>query len=260
MWRSWARSLWLVAPVLVAGLGHVVVLKIGRWPKRLARPIDGGRTWRGRPLLGANKTWRGPLLMASLSSLGMGLQSKAVSRSASLAELNTIDFERVNPWVAGAVYGLGYSLGELPNSFLKRQLGIPPGEQVRHGRRLQYLVDQADSVVGCLLSLSLFHRPARADLLRAASLGLLLHLAVDQGMWAVGIKQPRPADRLESEPVVTEQPSPERQHEDPLAEGRRKGPEDERGQHHPGREGERAERRPVHLVDAPQPPPPGGAT
>ena len=57
-------ALWLFLAVLGAPLLHAPVL---RWNllAALARPLDGGRCWRGRRLLGDNKTWRGALCMTA---------------------------------------------------------------------------------------------------------------------------------------------------------------------------------------------------
>ena len=43
-------------------------------------------------------------------------------------------------------------LGELPNSFLKRHKGIGPGKR---GGKLFVLLDQIDSLIGCLALVSL---------------------------------------------------------------------------------------------------------
>ena len=62
------RAAWLVAPVLAAGLVHVVVLKSGTLG-RLAQPLDGGRRLAGRPMLGPSKTWRGVVIMPAATAL-----------------------------------------------------------------------------------------------------------------------------------------------------------------------------------------------
>jgi CDP-diacylglycerol--serine O-phosphatidyltransferase len=46
-------------------------------------------------------------------------------------------------------------LGELPNSFLKRRLGIAPGATPARGRPLFVLMDQLDSGIGCALAYAL---------------------------------------------------------------------------------------------------------
>ena len=59
------QLLWLAVPVIVAGLVHLVVLRLDLLPGLRRLPIDGGATFRGRRLFGDNKTWRRFLLVAS---------------------------------------------------------------------------------------------------------------------------------------------------------------------------------------------------
>src|SRR6267143_762118 len=57
----------------------------------------------------------------------------------------------------GFTSGLAFMVAELPNSFLKRQLGVAPGMAPR-GRGLAavfFIVDRVDSVLGVLLALTL---------------------------------------------------------------------------------------------------------
>src|SRR5260370_34560339 len=61
----WAvQALWVFVPLLGAFLAHGLVLRFG-WFRSLAKPIDGGATFRGKRVFGDNKTWRGALVMAS---------------------------------------------------------------------------------------------------------------------------------------------------------------------------------------------------
>src|SRR5206468_4085775 len=133
---------------LLAGLGQVVVLKTG-FLASLAVPIDGGLRWRGKPVLGPRKTWRGVVVMSMLSALVAGGQAFAARRSARLRALSPFDYGRTNPWLLGFVLGVGYCAAEFPNSFVKRRLDIPPAGTSDRWGRLQYLVDQSDSVTGC---------------------------------------------------------------------------------------------------------------
>ena len=50
----------------------------------------------------------------------------------------------------GLLLGLGWVVGELPNSFLKRQQGVGPGQS---GRWWNAVLDQVDSLFGALLFL-----------------------------------------------------------------------------------------------------------
>ena len=50
------------------------------------------------------------------------------------------------------VLGLAYCLPELPNSYLKRRMGIKEGLTSERHKFLFLLLDQADSAVGCLIA------------------------------------------------------------------------------------------------------------
>jgi CDP-2,3-bis-(O-geranylgeranyl)-sn-glycerol synthase len=182
------RATWLILPVVLGGLGHVAVLKTNVLAS-LAVPIDNGARWRGRRLFGANKTWRGVVLMTGLTALTSGAQAALARRTRCPSAQQSA---RVNAWLTGALCGLTYCLAELPNSFVKRQLGIEPGARATRASRLQYVVDQADSVAGCLVALRLLYRAAAGELVTAFALGLTIHIGIDQLIYAMGIKSRRP--------------------------------------------------------------------
>jgi CDP-2,3-bis-(O-geranylgeranyl)-sn-glycerol synthase len=56
----------------------------------------------------------------------------------------------------GLLASLGFMLGELPNSFIKRQMGILPGEAAEDllKKVIFLVIDRIDSVLGMLLAIS----------------------------------------------------------------------------------------------------------
>lgn len=197
--RLAGRVAWMVTPVLVAGLGQVLVLKTGLLPG-LAAPLDRGLHWHGKPLLGPRKTWRGVIVMTLLSALVAGAQAGAARRSERLRAFSPFDYERINPWLLGLALGLGYCLAELPNSFVKRRLDIAPAGTTDRFARLQYVVDQSDSVAGCLIALRFFHKPSWLETGLAFATGVALHVGVDRLMHVLGVKRPvyRPSHKIPS--------------------------------------------------------------
>ena len=95
-----------------------------------------------------------------------------------------------SPVVFGALVGLGTVAGELPNSFLKRQLGIAPGPQRRSAAGIAISIfDQADIVIGiwvCLL-------PVWAMTVGQAALAFAVfaavHLVVSALAWRSGPRE-----------------------------------------------------------------------
>ena len=181
MTRWAARAAWLTAPILTAGLIHVAVITLDVAPV-LARPIDNGRRWRGRPLLGANKTWRGFVVMPAATAITIAAQQAFAKRSARLAALAPLRRGAPPAWIAGAICGAAYVVAELPNSFVKRRLGIAPGTSARRARVAQYVIDQLDSVVGCAIAIRMLYRIEAADAAASALLGAACHTAVERSM------------------------------------------------------------------------------
>ena len=186
--KTAGRVAWLITPVLIAGIGQVVILKTGQLPQ-LAVPIDFGMQLRGKAMFGPRKTWRGVIVMTTLSALTARVQAMAARRIPPLRAFCPLDYRRINPWLLGSTLGLGYCIAELPNSFVKRRLGILPAHTSRRLGWLQYLIDQSDSVVGCLTALRFFYKPPWTEAGLAFAVGLGLHVAIDQVMHAIGVKR-----------------------------------------------------------------------
>jgi CDP-2,3-bis-(O-geranylgeranyl)-sn-glycerol synthase len=175
------RAVWLTAPILIAGLVHVAVITRDIAPA-FAKPIDAGRRWRGRPLLGRNKTWRGFVVMPAAAAITIAAQQALAARSPHLAALAPLRRGAPPAWTVGAICGAAYVLAELPNSFVKRSLGITPGTTAERARAVQYVVDQLDSVVGCAVAIRMLYRIGSLDAATSALLGAACHVAVERLM------------------------------------------------------------------------------
>ena len=173
MWLAAAQALYLFAPLLVsAALAGLVMRR--RWLGCLNRPLDHGATFRGRRWLGDGKTWRGLCLSVTGSCLAVTVQRAIAPALPGLVQ--TIDYTNVNPLALGAALGLGAVLGELPNSFAKRRLGIPRGETTRGPLGvLFYVWDQVDAVVGAWPLLAVWVRPSALLVAMSLAVGLVVH-------------------------------------------------------------------------------------
>ncbi len=174
------RILWLAFPVMLAAAVHIVVLRL-RLFESLKRPLDGGRCLRGRRLFGDNKTVRGAVVMVAVAIGGAMLQGVVRVPSCEL-----FDYAKANLPGVGLLLGLGFVLGELPNSFLKRQWDIGPGQR---GPWFFVILDQVDSVAGALAMLA-FTWPAP---LRIWVIALVLcsgvHILFNSVFVLVGLKK-----------------------------------------------------------------------
>ena len=183
------QILYLIAPVVLAGVAHVIVLKLNILPQ-LKIPLDAGKHIGSARLFGDNKTWRGIIIMAVGSAVVMALQSYLYKTSTLAQEFSFFDYSAINPWISGAIFGLGYSLGELPNSFAKRQLGIAPGQRSKGtpNSKIWYFIDQSDSVIGSLITMRYFFPASFAISLACFAIGLLLHIGIDQMLYLIKVK------------------------------------------------------------------------
>src|SRR5262245_47238662 len=132
-----------LSPLLLGLAFHGLCIKFG-WLEWLARPIDAGITVRGRPLFGVNKTYRGVVAVALGTAARVGLQV-LLHRAGVAREAELLSYSNLSVLGVGAALGAAAMLAELPNSALKRQLGIAPGKAGRGwASAIFYVLDQID--------------------------------------------------------------------------------------------------------------------
>ncbi len=116
-------AIWLIFPAYVANASAVIFK--GRIP------IDFGKKWRGKPILGAGKTWRGLLggtMTGMLAGLIMNLFYPSFGNGMEIVfVLFSLSF--------------GALVGDMIKSFLKRRIGKERGEK-------WIIADQVDFLLG----------------------------------------------------------------------------------------------------------------
>ena len=128
----------ILLPLVLSNIIHMVIVKLNYF-QFLSIPLC-------TKLFGINKTWRGFILVSVLNSLlcwmiYLVLKSEMVS----------------NPLFTGFLLGVFYMLFELPNSFLKRRVGIGSGEKANGIKSFFIILDKTDSAFGVsLISYFLF--------------------------------------------------------------------------------------------------------
>ena len=118
-------TLYLLLPLVGGAAVHGACMKYD-WLAFLARPIDGGRRFRGRPLFGHSKTWRGPIAVAAGAAATYALQRQLLHELAPVAFVELVDDSQLPGFWVMALAGAAAEFAELPNSFVKRRLGIDP--------------------------------------------------------------------------------------------------------------------------------------
>jgi hypothetical protein len=185
--------LFTLAPIILAGISNMVLIKLPV-AQGLHRPMDGGRKLAdGKRLLGDHKTWKGFWGMVVMGAWWLGLTGLVVRLAPSLGNYSLIAFDEftslLSPWLFGGLWGLAYVLAELPNSYVKRRINIDPGEQ--GSGRLGFtfaFIDQADSVLGCLLVMPLFSRITWLDAVALFLLATALHYVFNILLFYAGLK------------------------------------------------------------------------
>jgi len=132
--------LYLALPALFGNAIPIVTKKLN-WFKALNTPIDFYKTFRGKRISGNNKTIRG-FISASLVGLLVGLLQYFLDQQ------NIILIPFFNSFYQfisfGFLAGLSALLGDLIESFVKRQLNIKPGHPF-------IPFDQIDHLLGFIL-------------------------------------------------------------------------------------------------------------
>ena len=152
-------------PLIISNVLHMVLVKKNGLPS-LSIPINS--IW-----FGPNKTlrgfvfvtivngiayliinWPGGWLLSGLSpesylqqEINIGHDPTYQSYSSDINFLNTLLMQAS----IGAVYGLFYMLFELPNSWIKRRMGIDAGDSSSRSRWFFTLLDKTDSSIGVSL-------------------------------------------------------------------------------------------------------------
>jgi CDP-2,3-bis-(O-geranylgeranyl)-sn-glycerol synthase len=131
-----ATALWAMGPAYVPN--NAAVLAGG------GRPIDGGREWRGRRLLGDGKTWRGSAA-GTLAGVVVAVVLNAAAQPASGALGVSVP---TFPLPAAIALAAGAMAGDVGASFLKRRSGRERGASFPG-------LDQLDFVAGALIAVFL---------------------------------------------------------------------------------------------------------
>ncbi len=153
-------------------------------------PIDFGKTWKGRRILGDGKTWRG-LFGGGFAGVTIGLVQMAVS----------IPFDPAKLWGFGS-FSTGFFLlfllsfgalgGDIIGSLIKRRLGLKRGQKAP-------ILDQYDFVIGAFLAVIIFFWPWFREIYLTGNgiIGLiallvlipLLHRSVNIVGYKIGVKK-----------------------------------------------------------------------
>ncbi|MGL4632693.1 MAG: CDP-archaeol synthase [Leadbetterella sp.] len=156
----------VIVPLIITNVLHMLVVKYKIF-SILTTPLHKG-------LFGTNKTYRGLLFIPVCNSLV------------------TLLFSRENPsehLLIGFTLGLAYALFELPNSFLKRRLGIRSGESSSRHKWLFWIFDKSDSAFGVILAYFLLFDCPVDMAIRLFMLSVIIHASLSFILLTIKIKK-----------------------------------------------------------------------
>lgn len=176
--NHFGSALYLTLPLVIGGSLHMAAVRADVLSV-LTKPIHARA-------FGAHKTWRGAIVMPLATVVGVAV---AATLEPFLGDwlLVPVSLEAAVP--LGTLLGLAYILAELPNSFLKRRLGIPPGRVPHRHHGWFVLADQTDSVLGCVLIYGLWLRPPALTLLLCVLLGPAIHLGANALLYTLRLRR-----------------------------------------------------------------------
>lgn len=155
-WHEFLAISYLFSPLLIGLIAHGLCIKFGLF-RFLTSPVDRERTFRGKRFFGRNKTYRGIVAVASGTALGFAVQAYVLHDFEIFRRLELLDYTSDKIVNIGLVVGMAAMLGELANSFVKRQLDIQPGETTKGvWRTFFYVFDQIDFLLGAWIIFGLF--------------------------------------------------------------------------------------------------------
>ncbi len=159
-------------PLIIANVVHMLIVKFNILSS-IAEPIS-------RSAFGSSKTWRGLIVLPLLTGL-LSLQNNLL--------FGPLGVSYGYAFFVGLGLGLAYIIFELPNSYMKRRLGIATGEKSQKYKLLQYFVDKIDSLLGVFLFYYLFMTISLPDLLVLFLVAFLIHVTISYLLVLMNVKK-----------------------------------------------------------------------
>jgi CDP-2,3-bis-(O-geranylgeranyl)-sn-glycerol synthase len=175
-------SLWFFLPAAEANVAPIFAAKlpgISTWDA----PIDGGKKFRGKRILGDHKTWRGIVSGIILATLVLGLEQLCVIHFAWARRLTgQVDYRTLPTLLLGPLFAIGALGGDAIKSFFKRQRGTPAGQT-------WVPFDQLDYIIGGAVAALPFIRLTIGEYAWLFVIWFGIHLLSTYVGWRLGLKE-----------------------------------------------------------------------
>lgn len=181
MYKELIFALWFFLPAGVANASPIFAAKVssGKW----SAPIDFGRTYKGKRVLGDHKTWRGLIVGIVMATLTLWLQQYLVRHFGWARAITVkVDYRTVPVLLLGPAFGIGALGGDAIESFFKRQLNRPPGSG-------WFPFDQTDYIIGGAIASSPFVRLSVEEFILLLLIWLIMHVVASYIGFLLGLKE-----------------------------------------------------------------------
>lgn len=165
------EAFWFFLPAGVANMSPVIANRIPV-VRDFKVPVDFGLSYKGKRILGDNKTWRGVLFGALIGALVGFIQYRVIAYS---SESTTFIL------VSTGAMGFGALVGDAVESFFKRRAGLNPGSS-------WFPFDQIDYIIGGILFAELFVNLTFVQVINILFIYFLLHLVVVYIFYKLGVR------------------------------------------------------------------------
>ena len=133
-------------------------------------PVDMGKKFRGKPLLGKNKTWRGVFLAVVVGLAVFALQ-KYLYNFEAMQKISLFDYSTATLWI-GVLLGFGAIAGDAVESFFKRRIDVKPGKPWMP-------FDQTDFTIGALALTAIVYFPGWVNAVIIVAISAIGHILVN---------------------------------------------------------------------------------
>ncbi len=163
-------------PAYFANMAPVIVKN---FLKKLALPLDFNKTWRGKPIFGSNKTFRGIIFAVIFGVAIAYFQFLLYNNFDYFKSISFIDYSE---WfLFGFLMGFGAIFGDLIESFIKRRVNVAPGSKF-------FPWDQIDFVIGALLFSSFFFIAGWKIVITILIISILGHIIINHAAYYLKIR------------------------------------------------------------------------
>lgn len=174
-------ALWFFLPAGLANAAPVFAKKIPLL-NRFNTPMDFGKSFGERRILGNNKTWRGFIFGVFIAVITLVIQKFLWGQFIWLQQtITTVDYNEVSIWL-GVLLGVGALAGDAVESFFKRRARIPSGQS-------WFPLDQIDYIIGGILLSSLIIKLDISYNIAILLVWFVLHLLSSYIGYLLGLKE-----------------------------------------------------------------------